>query len=88
MKELLNSLSEMLDKKEVKTLNIFYEKVGEVENLSATITKENENVTFVTDGEKSNYITINVDGIHCKGGFKIEDLAKELSNISKRSDLR
>jgi len=84
MKEILNSLSEMLDKKEVKSLNILYERVGDAESLSATVMKEDEDISVSSDGETTSNITINVDGITCSGGLKIEDFSKEIQSRIKR----
>lgn len=75
MKEILNVLSEMLDKKEVKSIHISYQKVGDVESISASLNKEN-----------TNDITVNIDTLNTNAQG-IKDIADSLAEKYKRQYL-
>ena len=73
MNEILKSLSEMLNNKEVKSMNIRYERIGDTETISAGIEKTN-----------NNDITLNIDTFNLTKGADIEEISKEISNLAKR----
>ncbi len=73
MNEILRALSEMLNNKEVKSMNIRYERIGDTETVSAGVEKTN-----------NKDITINIDTFNSTNGADIEVISKELSNLAKR----
>lgn len=82
MKEVLKVLSEILDKNEATSLKLHYEKVGDTEKLSFNI---DSSVSVVANEKQASTIEVTNNGLNCKVGFSIEDLAEELLLYSKRN---
>lgn len=82
MKEVLKVLSEILDKNEATSLKLNYERIGDTEKLSFNI---DSSVSAVANEKQASIIKITNNGLNCKAGFSIEDLAEELLLYSKRN---
>lgn len=80
MKELLNSLTEMLDRKDVESICIQYSKNEEGENLSANIFKKDEIFSCVCDGGKGSTINVTVEGTTLNSG---QDIGEIVDNFLK-----